>query len=413
MLQKVSLGRKSIVKYRGVVEGALLDEVEELAADLAGLRLCHINATPFGGGVAELLTSYIPLLRGCGIEADWQVIRGNRRFFEITKALHNALQGAEYPLLEQTTQRIYLSNNRLNARELDLSYDVFVVNDPQPAALRQFIEDSGAKWVWRCHVDSSEPDPQVWQFLLPFIQQYDAAVFTMEKFVPAELSVPHIAIIAPAIDPFSPKNMSLPMHLCRQMIDNLDLHRKQPLICQVSRFDPWKDPFGVIEVFRLARERVPGLQLALVGSFANDDPEAWDMYAAVNAEADKDEDIHIFTNLTGIGNMEVNAFQTGSQVVLQKSIKEGFGLGVTEALWKGTPVVAGNAGGIPLQLAGPLAEYLVESNEECAQKIVHLLGDDELRRELGGIGRAHVKQNFLMPRLVRDELSLVKRLVAG
>jgi len=414
MLQKVSLGVKDINNYRTLLGSELIGEIEALARDLKGLRLCHINSTPFGGGVAELLFSYIPMVRGLGIHADWQVIRGDRRFFTITKSLHNALQGAEYPLLEQQTQRTYLANNQRNAKELDPNYDVFVINDPQPAALRHFCEGINSKWIWRCHIDSSEPDKDTWQFLRPHIEEHDAAIFTMEKFVPPDLRGPRIAIIPPAIDPLSTKNMPLPKaEVCRTMIDNLGLDRNRLLIIQVSRFDLWKDPFGVIEVYKLAREKVPGLQLALVGSLANDDPEGWELYAAIHKEADKYEDVHVFSNLNGVGNMEVNAFQRASDVVIQKSIREGFGLVVAEALWKGTPVVAGNVGGIPLQMVGTLSNFLVDTVEECAEKVVCLLEQPEVAEELGKEGMAHIKNNFLMPRLIRDELSLIKELVGA
>jgi len=412
MLEKLSLSVKDIKKYRLVLGSEVIDEVEKLARDLKGIRLCHINSTPFGGGVAELLFSHIPLMRGAGIDADWQVIRGDQRFFTITKSLHNALQGAEYPLLGDETKRVYLANNEMNARELDPNYDVFIVNDPQPAALRHFSNTTQAKWVWRCHLDSSEPDNDTWQFLRPFIEEYDAVVFTMGKFVPQGIKCPLIATIAPAIDPFSPKNMLLPRALCRQMVDNLNIHRTQPLIVQVSRFDPWKDPFGVMEVYRLVKKEVPGVQLALIGSIANDDPGGWELFTAVNKEANKDEDIYVFSNLTGVGNMEVNAFQTASDVVIQKSIKEGFGLVIAEALWKERPVVAGNAGGILLQMTGELSNYLVSSIEECAEKVVRLLKYPDLAEKLGQEGREHIKNNFLMPRLVRDELRLIKSLVA-
>ena len=412
MLQKVSLPVKDIEKYRMLLGSELIDEIVALGEDLKGIRLCHINSTPFGGGVAELLSSLIPLTRGVGVSADWQVIRGDRRFFTITKSLHNALQGSEYPLLmKEATQKAYKINNLENARELDPDYDVFVVNDPQPAALRHFCDVDHAKWVWRCHVDSSEPDEATWQFLRPYIEDYDAAVFTVNKFVPSDLKVPKIAIMAPAIDPFSSKNMALPSSLWRDMLDNLDIDKSRPLISQISRFDPWKDPFGVMAVYRLAKEKVPGLQLALITSFAGDDPEAWDIYAEVNEEADKDPDIHIFSNLTGVGNMEVNAFQSASGVVIQKSIKEGFGLVVAEALWKGTPVVAGNTGGIPLQMTGELEQYLITTIEECAEKVVYLLEHPNVAHELGQRGREHIKENFLMSRLLKDELTLIKELI--
>lgn len=412
MLQKVSLVTKDINKYRILLGDELIDEIEALARDLKGIKICHINSTPFGGGVAELLFSYIPLIRSLGLYADWQIIRGDQRFFSITKSLHNALQGAEYPLLEQQTKRIFLANNQKNARELDRDYDVFVINDPQPAALRHFCDGGSAKWIWRCHIDSSEPDEETWQFLRPHVEEHDAAIFTMDTFVPPDLKGPTIAIMPPAIDAFSTKNMPLSKNeVCDTMIDNVGLDPNRPLIIQVSRFDRWKDPFGVIEVYKLARETVPGLQLALVGSLAHDDPEGWELYAAIDKEAEKFEDIQVFSNLNGIGNMEVNAFQRAADVVIQKSIKEGFGLVVTEALWKGTPVVAGNVGGIPMQMGGMLSNFLVDTIDECTEKAVYLLQNPKQAKEIGKAGIDHIKANFLMPRLIKDELSLIKSLV--
>ena len=412
LLHKISLGTKSIAKYRALIGDELIDEVERLASELKGVRLCHINSTPFGGGVAELLSSYIPLVRDLGLHIDWQVIYGDQRFFAITKAMHNALQGGDGRFItREETQRVYKSQNLANARQLDLNYDVFIVNDPQPAAVRHFSDETQAKWIWRCHVDSSEPDETAWQFLRPYIEEHDAAVFTMGKFVPKALKGPRIATMPPAIDPFGSKNMPLPKALCREMIGNLGLEQGRPLIIQVSRFDRWKDPFGVIRVYYMVKERVPGVQLALVGSLAGDDPDGWDMYAAIHREADKDKDVYVFSNLTGVGNMEVNAFQTACDVTIQKSLKEGFGLVVSEALWKATPVVAGNTGGIPMQMTGELSKYLVSSEEECAQQVIHLLQNPEFASELGEVGREHIRQNFLMPRLVRDELSLIKELL--
>ncbi|HCP60186.1 MAG TPA: glycosyl transferase family 1, partial [Dehalococcoidia bacterium] len=340
-------------------------------------------------------------------------IRGNRRFFTITKGLHNALQGAPFEEIKKdSTKRVLGANNLENARELDPNYDVFIVNDPQPAALRHFSPDSKAKWFWRCHVDSSQPDPEVWDFLRHYIEEYDAAVFTTRDFIPQDLRLDKVATMAPAIDPFSTKNMFIKRYVCREVLGNIGIDRQRPLITQVSRFDRWKDPFGTIKAYRLAREKIPGLQLAMVGSFATDDPEGWDIYAALSEEIIKDDDMFILSNLSGVGNMEVNAFQRASDLVVQKSIKEGFGLVVAEALWKETPVIAGNTGGIPLQMTGELSNYMVNSMEECAEKIVHCLENPALSKRLGRQGKEIITQNFLMPRLIRDELTLIKKLVA-
>ncbi len=412
MLHKISLGTANIDKYRLIQSRELIDEVVSLGKELKGLRLCHINSTPFGGGVAELLVSYIPLLRALGIKADWQVIRGDRRFFTITKGLHNALQGAPFAEIKKLgIKRRYLTNNLENARELDPNYDVFVVNDPQPAALRHYSSDNKAKWIWRCHVDSSQPDATVWNFLRPYVEEHDAAVFTTQKFIPQDLRLAKITTMAPAICAFSSKNMFIKKYVCRELLENLGFDRNRFLVTQVSRFDRWKDPFGTMTAYRLAKQEIPGLQLAMIGSFAQDDPESWDMYAALHTEANKDADMFVYSNLTGIGNMEVNAFQRASDVIIQKSIREGFGLVVAEALWKEKPVVAGNAGGIPLQMTGELSHYLVNSAEECAEKIVYLLRNPAVCQRLGEEGKNIVAQNFLMPRLARDELRLIKSLV--
>ena len=413
MLHKISLGTANIDKYRMIETRGLIDEVVNLGEELKGLRLCHINSTPFGGGVAELLVSYIPLLRSLGINVDWQIIRGDRRFFTITKSLHNALQGAKFEdIAKEKTRRAYQNNNLTNARELDPNYDVFIVNDPQPAPLRHYSPESKAKWIWRCHVDSSEPDEEVWRFLRPYIEEYDAAVFTTREFIPRDLNIGKVATMAPAICPFSSKNMFIKKYVCREMLDNLGFDRNRLLVTQVSRFDRWKDPFGTIAAYRLAKKKIRGLQLALIGSFAQDDPESWDMHAAISDEANKDDDIFVYSNLTGVGNMEVNAFQRASDLIIQKSIREGFGLVVSEALWKETPVIAGNAGGIPLQMTGELSNYLVDSVEECAEKMVYLLENPAVCKRLGEEGKNIITQNFLMPRLIRDELTLIKDLMA-
>ncbi len=389
-----------------------IDEVMSLADELKGLRVCHINSTPFGGGVAEMLVWYIPLLSSTGIHADWQIIRGDRRFFTITKSLHNSLQGAPFEeIKKESIRRVYQANNLSNARELDPNYDVFIVNDPQPAALRHYLPNSQAKWIWRCHVDSSQPDETVWNFLRPYVEEHDAAVFTTKEFIPKNLNLTKVATMAPAICPLSSKNMFIKRYVCRELVENLGFDSNRRLVTQVSRFDRWKDPFGTIAAYNLAKEKIPGLQLALVGSFAPDDPESWDMHAAISTEANKDPDIFVFSNLTGVGSMEVNAFQRASDVIVQKSIREGFGLVVAEALWKETPVVAGNTGGIPLQMTGELSNYLVDSVEECAEKIVYLLQNPAVSQHLGREGREIVRRNFLSPRLIRDELRLIKSLL--
>jgi trehalose synthase len=364
-----------------------------------------VSATPFGGGVAEILRSEIPLLRDLGIAADWKLISGDESFFRVTKTIHNGLQGSVVGLSPDDEER-YLAQSERNAKALDEHYDVIVVHDPQPLALLELHGTNQARWIWRCHVDTSEPNPSVWRFLQPFVVRYDAAVFTLGGFVPPDFPVARTEIIPPAIDPESPKNLDLGASLAARVVEWIGVETQRPLITQISRFDEWKDPLGVVAAYRLVREQVPDLQLALVGSMALDDPEGWRVYREIQHEVAADPDIHVFTNLTGVGNVEVNAFQRLADVVIQKSIREGFGLVVSEALWKGTPVVAGRAGGIPLQLEDGCSGYLVDSVEQCAERVHELLSDPERRREFGARGQARVRERFLLPRLLADELLL-------
>ena len=251
----------------------------------------------------------------------------------------------------------------------------------------------------------------MWQSLRGFLESYDAAVMTLGSFVPPDMPLDRVEIIPPAIDPISPKNMDVDGHLARRVLDWIGVEAGLPLMTQVSRFDPWKDPLGVVDVYRLVRKEVPNLQLALAASMALDDPEGWEIYEQIQDAVGDDPDIHVFTNLTGVSNVEVNAFQRLSEVVVQKSIREGFGLVVSETLWKGTPVVAGRAGGIPLQLQDGVGGFLVDSVEECAERVCELLGDADLRTDLGRRGREHVRERFLLTRLIADELRLCASVV--
>ena len=408
-LQQVLVGAQSIDAYSSTVGKQKIEELKALAAKLRGARVLHINATAYGGGVAELLRSHIPLLRSLGIEAEWMIIRGDDAFFNVTKSFHNALQGADYDLRSRGKET-YLANNSRNARYLNGSYDYIVVHDPQPAAMKHLHGSSTAKWVWRCHIDTSKPNPRVWNFLKPYVEEYDALVFTMDQYTPPGLPADKLHLMPPAIDPLSPKNMMLPQELCRKIVSWVGISTDRPLITQVSRFDPWKDPLGVIEAYRKVKSHIPGVQLALLGHLAMDDPEGWVMYEKVLMASGDDPDIHLFTNYTAASSIEVNAFQRYSDVVIQKSIREGFGLVVSEALWKGTPVVAGRAGGIPLQLKDGKGGFLVESVDECAEKVLYLLEHPSEARQMGLKGRQRIRSHFLTPRLLYDQLALLASL---
>ena len=407
MLERVEVGTNSFEGYRTFMRNGIMDEVSELASELKGLRVAHINATANGGGVAEILRSLVPLYNDLGIETTWRVMEGSDPFFDVTKRMHNAMQGAEIRFTPEDWDT-YLASNRTNAAAMsDGEYDVVFVHDPQPAAIRQFAPGAAKHWVWRCHIDTSTPNDKAWRFVGDMVNGYDAAVFSLSDFVGPGISVSDIAIIPPAIDPRTPKNVPMNGTRGAEVVARHGVDPTRPFISQVSRFDPWKDPLGVIEVFEEVKRSHPDLQLAMLGNFADDDPEGVVMYDKVVAAAQGVPDVHIITGLTDM----VNPFQTMSKVILQKSLREGFGLTVTEALWKGTPVVAGNAGGIRLQVMDGVGGFRVDSTSDCAARVDYLLNHEDERVALGESGKEHVRANFLLPRLLRDELSLMRRVV--
>jgi trehalose synthase len=404
VLQPVNVGTKVLADYTHIVGRDVAEEVRALAEPLRGLRVVHLSATAFGGGVSEILSTLVPLMKDVGIEAEWQVIYGREEFFNATKLLHNALQGNPQDLTEEQW-RVWESYNEMNARELAGGWDVCVVHDPQPAGLFRLVPEKAGGWVWRCHIDLSTPNPATMERLLPYVKDYPESLFHLEQYVPAGMEG-RVHVVPPAIDPLAPKNMALSpedaAYVCQQF--GIDVDR--PLMCQVSRFDPWKDPLGVIDAYRLVKEAVPEVQLALVGSMASDDPEGWDFFNATMAHADGDPDIHILNNFNNVGAIEVNAFQSHADVVLQKSTREGFGLTVSEAIWKGRPFIGGDVGGIPLQVEDGISGYLVRDVETCAARTIDILRDPALGKRLGRTGKEHVRRHFLMPRYLRDYLRI-------
>jgi trehalose synthase len=408
LLQEVALGHKTLTDYTHIVGKELTEQIRQLAEPLKGKRVLHVSATAFGGGVSEILYTLVPLMRDVGLDAHWHVIFGKEEFFNATKLLHNSLQGAEETLSDEQWG-IFDEINRMNAEGLQGEWDVVVVHDPQPIGLRRGALEKGRKWIWRCHIDLSTPNPAPIARLLPMIEEYDASIWHMPDYVPDGMGEHRedVRIMPPAIDPLSPKNMAFSPEdaafVCRQF--GIDVDR--PLITQVSRFDPWKDPIGVIDAYREVTEQVPDAQLAMVGSMATDDPEGLEYFQKTFEYADGDEDIKILSNLNNVGAIEVNAFQSQSDICLQKSIREGFGLTVTEALWKGRPTVAGNVGGIPLQIEDGVSGFLVNSPSECAKRCLEILRDPGLGKQLGREGKEHARRRFLTPRLLRDWLDLL------
>jgi trehalose synthase len=408
LLQPVSVGHKVLGDYRHLIGRALVDEINALAEPLRGKRVLHVSATALGGGVSEILYALVPLMRDAGLEADWHIVIGREEFFNVTKLLHNALQGSPQRLTEADWE-IFDRYNQLNASELEGDYDYIIIHDPQPAALRKYLPNSPGRWIWRCHIDLSTPNMEVLQRMVPLIEPYDAKVFHLQTYVPAGIDG-KVEIVPPAIDPLSPKNMALSPEDAAFVCDQFGVDVDRPLMCQVSRFDPWKDPLGVIDAYRIVKQQIDGVQLALVGSMATDDPEGWDFFQRTIEHAAGDEDIKILNNLNNVGAIEVNAFQSQADVILQKSLREGFGLTISEALWKVRPTIAGNVGGIPLQIQDGVSGFLVNTPEETADRSVEILSNPALGKQLGRSGKEYVRTHFLMPRLLRDWLRIFTEL---
>ncbi len=402
---------RQVSDYEPIVGKDEVKSIIELAERVKGAKVIHVNATPYGGGVAEILKSIIPLAQSVGLNAKWQVLQANSDFFIITKKLHNALQGDTSIELTKDMQDTYLKVNSLNAELLDLDGDVVMIHDPQPLPLINYRKSG--KWVWRCHIDTSSPNEQVWSFLKYFVEKYDALVFSRETYVPYDVRGVKIFIRYPSIDPLSNKNKPLRQTEILEILEKFGLDPDRPIIGQVARFDPWKNPLGVIDVYRKVKEKIPDIQLTLIGSFAHDDPEGVDWYNKTVNYAKKFRDIYVLTNLDGVGDVEVNAFQRSFNVALQLSIREGFGLAVTEALWKGIPVVATRVGGIPLQVIDGVTGFLVDTLDEAAERIVLLIRRQWLARELGQAGMEHVRRNFLITKDLKDYLRIHIELVGG
>ena len=406
-------GKNKLDDYENVVSREEIKKIRYLADRVQGSSVIHVNSTAFGGGVAEILHRLIPLMRDVGLNTSWGVIDGDLEFFTITKTkFHNGLQGEDVSLSKEEKEK-YLQTNKMNAEKLNLDFDFVIIHDSQPLAIANYYSRKPwSKWIWRCHIDLSNPNPFIWEFVLKFIKLYDAAIFTMKDYVREDLEVRKIAIIPPSIDPLSDKNKPLPESQILSILEKYDVDPERPIITQVSRFDPWKDPLGAIDTYRLVKKEIPEVQLLLIASMAYDDPEGWYWYEKTARHAGNDYDIHLLTNMIGVGNIEVNAFQRASNVALLKSIREGFGLVVAEALWKGVPVVGSPVGGIPLQVIDGFNGFLVNNVKEAAEKIIYLLKHPEEAKRMGLNGINHVKKNFLIIRHLKDYLKLLIELKA-
>jgi trehalose synthase len=388
--------------YAAIVGPEVIAQLHRLAERLGPVSFVHVNSTRTGGGVAEILSRAVPLLNELGLETTWEVIEGDPTFFEVTKGFHNALQGEEVQIQPSLLDH-YVEVNRENAKRFKWEADFVLVHDPQPAYLIQEIGDQGKHWIWRCHVDISRPNLKVWKFLREIVSQYDASIFSMSKFAQ---NLPHPQyIIRPSIDPLSEKNRELTDQEIQTVLSKLGIGRDKPIILQVSRFDSFKDPLGVIQSYQMVRKHTP-CKLILAGGEATDDPEGPRIFAEVMDAANGDRDIHILL-LPPDAHHEINALQRAADIIIQKSTKEGFGLTVTEAMWKGKPVVGSAVGGIVLQVRDYNTGFLVNSPEGCAFRIRYLLNRPEMAKRMGKLAKEFVRSHFLITRTIRDYLTLL------
>jgi trehalose synthase len=399
-------------QYAEIAGASVIAQLRQLAAPLAGSRVVHVNSTRSGGGVAEILNKLVPLMAELGIQVDWQIITGDSEFFECTKAMHNALQGNPIPL-GRSLLEVYERTNKETAERLreplELADFVFI-HDPQPAALLQHFPQHRGRWIWRCHIDASQPHRPVWKYLRRHVAAYDASIFSLAAFA-QELPHPQY-LICPSIDPLSEKNLDLDDKEIQRRLEPFHIDPQRPMLLQVSRFDRFKDPLGVIRAYRLAKRFVPSIQLVLAGGGASDDPEGGAVLQEVQASAAGDPDIRVLL-LPADAHREINALQRRADLVLQKSVREGFGLTVTEALWKVKPVIGGATGGIRLQVIDHHTGFLVNTPEGAALRIRYLLHQPDKIAEMGGKGRAFVRDNFLITRHLREYLTLMVATLHG
>lgn len=403
---------KVLEDYRGIVSDEVLADLHRRASRLLGKHVVHMNSTAYGGGVAEILYSLVPLMNDAGLRAGWRVLVGDADFFNVTKSFHNGIQGARIELTDEMKE-VYIQTNESFSQYTHIrSHDAVIIHDPQPLPIIRFYSKS-QPWIWRCHIDLSNPDPDLWHFLKGFILRYDLVVVSHESYMRPDLPIEQ-RIVHPAIDPLGHKNRDLTDEQIAQALRRFNIPTDKPIVMQVSRFDRWKDPAGVVEVFKHVRERVD-CRLVLAGNMATDDPEGADVLAETRAAAGDLIDSGDVIFILGAKDTEINALQRHASVVMQKSIREGFGLTVSEALWKGTPVVAGAVGGIPLQVSEGVGGFLVDPQhfEAAADKVAYLLENPAEAREIGRLGKEFVRENFLTTRLLGHWLAILEELIMG
>lgn len=401
---------KVLEDYRGIVSDDVIADLHRRASRLLGRRVVHVNSTAYGGGVAEILYSLVPLMNDAGLQAGWRVLVGDTDFFNVTKSFHNGVQGASIPLTDEMKQ-VYLQTNESFSQYTHIrGHDAIIIHDPQPLPIIRYY-NKWQPWIWRCHIDLSNPDPDLWHYLKGFILRYDMVIISHESYRRPDLPIEQ-RIVHPAIDPLGHKNCDLTDEQIAATLKRFNIPTDKPVVTQVSRFDRWKDPVGVVEVFKRVRERVD-CRLVLAGNMATDDPEGADILTETRLACGDLIDSGDVIFMLGAKDTDINALQRFSSVILQKSLREGFGLTVSEAIWKGTPVVAGAVGGIPLQLKDGVGGFVVDplDYDTCAERVIYLLENPAEAQEMGRLGKEHVRENFLTTRLLGHWLAIFEELL--
>lgn len=406
-MREISAGKKNITDYKDFINSQERDDLKNLSGNLKGKRIAFINSTAFGGGVAELFQSIVPVTKSIGVDIHWFVMEGDEKFFSVTKKIHNMLQG-KTDAVSKDEFNYYIEINRKNAAQFKDRFDIVVVHDPQPMAFPFFLKKTNSHFIWRCHIDTTTPNAQAQDVVRQFLPAYENTIFSMNEFARG-LGIKKNEMIYPSIDPISEKNKPIPYNEAAEIVRKFGVDIEKPLIVQISRFDPWKDPLGVIDVYKKLKSSHKNLQLVLIGSMAADDPEGWQFYQKTLRHAGEDKDLFILSNLDGVGSREVNAFQRVATIVLQKSIREGFGLTVSEALWKKRAVIGGKTGGITVQIQHGENGYLVNSNTECTKNAEELILNEEKRNSFGEKGFRSVYKKFLITRHIKDYLRLFNK----
>jgi len=409
MLSPIEVGKKSLDNYISTAGERKIQEIKDLAQKLSGSRILHINPSAFGGGVAEILFTIVPLMRDTGLEVDWFAIQGNEKIAKITDDICNGLKSKRVEITREM-QNKYLEFCEEHVANIEDKYDYIIIHTSDPVGMVNFKEKFSARWIWRCDLDISSPDPETWKFLSPLIKKFDGSIFTIKQFMNRDIKFKNFAISPPTIDPLNLKNSILSQEEYKKIVQKFGVNPDRPIILQLASCHPSRDPLGIIDAYRIVKEQIPDVQLVLITFISSNDPDSWKYYEKTVRHAGEDYNIHFLSNMNGVGSIESNAFQRAAGIIIKKSMKENFGIVVTEGLWKEKPVIASNVNGLSIQVVDEINGFLVNNTEEFAEKILLLLTQPELARKMGIRGKEYVRENFLITRQLKDYLTLLCRL---